>query len=415
MRQTTIINNVVVPRYYHLWEDNIESKGVMEAIGTSVGIGPIIGFDIIDTTKPYLSVTGITNPALSIGSIAPKQDLVKGNTKYLKLSDKSNKSGFVVNAHITPDGILSVDPVTINIESMAIDWTSINNGTSCKVIALIASHTYEEVVDETGSLYPTTSNFRAIDLTAYFTENLLSKPLAAYWASNYGAITFAMSVASGFNRNLDVIVGLYILGDTTYLTDNQWFYNTYGKVFPLVPYNTQWPQYNNIGDRYINKLLENLFFNLPVASKELNWTHIYIETPALDYTGTPFICTDNINAEKTYNLPPGTELSEVEFNTLFEILPGILSRRIYFEVMIPATAEKFQNIIDSTIRLEVESSASNTIPASEVLPILHKSVHRLYQPAQHISYIQCDIFIRAGITLTSNNKFPKIKVSFASL
>ena len=120
MRQTTIVNNVVNPRYYHIWEDNIESKGVMEAIGTSVGIGPVIGFDIVDTTKNYLSVTGITNPSINLGSIAPKQSLVKGSSKYLKISNKANQSGFVVNAHITPDGLLSIDPTVIDIPSIQV-------------------------------------------------------------------------------------------------------------------------------------------------------------------------------------------------------------------------------------------------------------------------------------------------------
>ena len=413
MRQTTIVNNIVSPRYYHIWEDNIESKGVMEAIGTSVGIGPVIGFDIVDTTKSYLSITGITNPNINVDFIAPKQSLVKSAIKYLKISNKANQAGFVVNSHITPDGLLSIDPAVIDIPSMAIDWTSINNGTSCRVIALIARHVYEEIDDEDGVIYPTVSNFRAVDLTAYYTENLLTKPLAAHWSTQSGAMTFAMQVANGFNRSTEVLIGLYILGDTRYLTNNEWFYSTYGKVFPLVNYNSIWPQYNNIGDRYMNKIFENLYFQLPLSSKELNWSHIYAGKATLGSDPAVPMTTDSIWVDKSHNIPPGLVLNELEFNTSF-ILNGVGCFRISFELMIPATAEKFQDILESTLNFEVESSNTTEIPVTEVLEVLHKSCNLTYQSLGHIAYINCDCFIRMG-TLTNNNKFPKFKISFASL
>ena len=413
MRQTTIINNVVTPRYYHIYEDNIESKGVMEAIGTSVGTGPVIGFDIIDTTKNYLSVTGVTNPNYSFNTLSPKQQTVKGLTKYLKLSNKANQSGFVVNAHITPDGILSIDPVVIDIPSMAIDWTSINNGSSCKVIALIASHVYEETSDEEGIIMPSTSNFRAVDLTMYFTENILTKPLSAHWSTQSGTMTFAMSVASGFNRNTETLIGLYILGDTNYSTETQGYYNTYGKVFPLIPYNNQWPLYNNLGDRYMNKLFENLYYQLPESSKELNWTHIFItKEMTADYFE---LATEDINVAKSFNLPTNLEIGTVgTYNVSYEIYPGIYARRVYFEIMIPGEAVGFQNIIDSTLKLDVETSASQDVPVADIRPVLHKSIQRYYNQASNISYISCDVLIKSG-TITTNNKYPIFKISFASL
>jgi len=413
MRQTTIVNNVVNPRYYHIWEDNIESKGVMEAIGTAVGIGPVIGFDIVDTTKNYLSVTGITNPSINPISIAPKQSLVKGSSKYLKISNKANQSGFVVNAHITPDGLLSIDPAVIDIPSMAINWTNINNNSECKVIALIAGHVYEEVEDEEGVIYPTTSNFRAVDLTPYFIESILTKPLSAHWSLQSGAMTYAMSLASGFNRNTEVLIGLYILGDTSYLESDQWYYDTYGKVFPLVNYNSTWPQYNNMGDRYMNKLFENLYFQLPASSKELNWAHIYASKAALDTNPPVPMDTDSIWVDKSHNIPPGLVINELEYNNSF-IVNGIGCFRISFELMIPTTAVKFQNILESTLSFEVEASNTTDIPASEVLEVIHKSCNLKYHTLSHIAYINCDCFIRVG-TLTNNNKFPKFKISFASL
>lgn len=413
MRQTTIVNNVVNPRYYHIWEDNIESKGVMEAIGTAVGIGPVIGFDIVDTTKDYLSVTGITNPSINLGSIAPKQSLVKGSSKYLKISNKANQSGFVVNAHITPDGLLSIDPAVIDIPSMAINWTNINNNSECKVIALIAGHVYEEVEDEEGVIYPTTSNFRAVDLTPYFIDNILTKPLSAHWSLQSGAMTYAMSLASGFNRNTEVLIGLYILGDTSYLESNQWYYDTYGKVFPLVNYNSAWPQYNNMGDRYMNKLFENLYYQLPVSSKELNWAHIYASKAALDSDPPVPMSTDSIWVDRSHNIPPGLVLTELEYNLGF-IIDGLNCYRIAFELMIPSSATKFSNILESTLQFEVESSNVQDIPVTEVLRVIHKSCVKLYNPLSHITYINCDCFIEQD-TLTNNNKFPKFKISFASL
>lgn len=413
MRQTTIVNNIVSPRYYHIWEDNIESKGVMEAIGTSVGIGPVIGFDIVDTTKSYLSITGITNPNINVDFIAPKQSLVKGATKYLKISNKANQAGFVVNSHITPDGLLSIDPAVIDIPSMAIDWTSINNGTSCKVIALIARHVYEEIEDEEGVIYPTVSNFRAVDLTLYYTENLLTKPLAAHWSTQSGAMTFAMQVANGFNRSTEVLIGLYILGDTQYLTNNEWFYTTYGRVFPLVNYNSVWPQYNNIGDRYINKLFENLYYQLPVSSKELNWAHIYASKAALDSDPPVPMSTDSIWFDRSHNIPPGLVLNEIEYNLGF-IIDDVTCYRIAFELMIPSSATEFSNILESTLQFEVESSNVQDISSTEVLRVIHKSCAKLYNSLSRITYIQCDCFIKQG-TLTNNNKFPKFKISFASL
>ncbi len=46
------------PRSYQVFNDLIGSKQSTEPISLSIGTGPIIGFDIMDTTKTYFALTG---------------------------------------------------------------------------------------------------------------------------------------------------------------------------------------------------------------------------------------------------------------------------------------------------------------------------------------------------------------------
>lgn len=419
---TTIANGIVLPRYYHLWEDDIESKGTMEALGITSGIGPVIGFDIIDTTKNYLSITGINNPNVNTSAIAPKQELVKSERKYLKISDKQNQSGNVVNAHLTPDGLLSIDPALIEFESVAIDWTTINNGTACKVFVVTARHIYQEIPNIDSSILPTQADFKVFNVTNFFLESMLSKPLSVYLSGNTNLVNIAVSyLGLQFQANTDVVIGVYVLGNPSnyinhYPSVTSWYYQTYGRVFPLIPYNQEWPRVNSLENRWNEKVLSNMYNELPVSSKTFNECILYIGGFSLDPTDAALtIDNSHIVAEQSANIPEGILLSgAVSIDASYEIYPDISATRITGELSMPITTTGFTNLIEGSLRLDVESSQTAGIAPSSILPVLHKAVWTTTQVVGGIKYINFDILIKTGIYSVAN-KHPFLKISFISL
>ena len=254
--ETKVSNNIVEPRSYQLYGDDIESKQSVEPISIVAGTGPICGFNYIDiSSNSKVVISGTNNPSLE-----GFKEALKIN-KNIKVSNKANVSGSVVNAYTTPDGLVHIAPSVITInngpEGGWPDVTKVNPDKAV-VFAVKAKHTY--IDQDTDNDIPSQESFELTwvdDSEASFLINILQ--------GTYEDILNILP-SGWLNSNTETLIGLYMVGwnsvwesdgDTTITA----FYKTLIKgmnyTMGFVPYNGTWPV-KAIGMGHLDYMLSEL-------------------------------------------------------------------------------------------------------------------------------------------------------------
>lgn len=200
---TEVVNGVVQPRFYQVYGDLIESKEIMEPLAISAGTGPICGFDWVDTSRPNVTITSI----FKTNSGAKGLSMLKGKSRRVFLSDKNNNAGQVFNAYTTPDGLCHIAPDILTFNGMQPNggWPSTTNPTKLVSFVVKASHTYKPNNSETP---PSLANFTCNWLTIG-EEVSLSSILALDYDGLLGLLS---NSGVSFNKNTEVIIGVYLVG-----------------------------------------------------------------------------------------------------------------------------------------------------------------------------------------------------------
>ena len=237
---TKVSNNIVEPRSYQLYGDEIESKQAVEPISIVAGTGPICGFNYIDiSSNSKVVISGTNNPSLEGFKEALRI------SKNIKISNKANVSGSVINAYTTPDGLVHIAPSVITINNGPEGgWPDVTkeNPDRAVVFAVKAKHTY--IDQDTDNDIPSQESFELTwvdDSEASFLINILQ--------GTYEDILNILP-SGWLNSNTETLIGLYMVGwnsvwenegDTTLTA----FYKTLIKgmnyTMGFVPYNGTWP------------------------------------------------------------------------------------------------------------------------------------------------------------------------------
>lgn len=235
--QTNINNNTgaIDPRYYQIVKDQIGSKQAMEPIAITHGIGPVIGFDVVDTSKNYFSVTGSNNKNLTQ---AFRTKVSKLNYHRKLGISVGNKLGNVVNAHISPSGILCIDPEYLDFTNIIIDYDNLDLNPF--IVVLKAKMIYNDVIPNT--IPPSLSDFSATKIDVTDPNAPLGYPTLTSKTNWTDLLALLTSRGLTIDHDTEVIVGIYQFGKTNKeLTDNEMFFSTYGNVVPMIPYHYIWP------------------------------------------------------------------------------------------------------------------------------------------------------------------------------
>lgn len=253
---TKVSNNIVEPRSYQLYGDDIESKQSVEPISIVAGTGPICGFNYIDiSSNSKVVISGTNNPSLEGFKEALRI------SKNIKISNKANVSGSVINAYTTPDGLVHIAPSVITINNGPEGgWPDVTkeNPDRAVVFAVKAKHTY--IDQDTDNDIPSQESFELTwvdDSEASFLINILQ--------GTYEDILNILP-SGWLNSNTETLIGLYMVGwnsvwesegDTTLTA----FYKTLIKgmnyTMGFVPYNGTWPV-KTIGMGHLDYMLSEL-------------------------------------------------------------------------------------------------------------------------------------------------------------
>ena len=205
--ETKVSENIVEPRSYQLYGDDIESKQAVEPIALVCGTGPICGFNYIDVSdNTKLMISGLSNPKLETVSVSDDEEVVRTRDPRRWLSTKANKSGVVVNAYTTPDGLVHIAPdvLTFNFSPEG-GWPRVNGEPDRAVIfALKAKHTYsdQEGIED----IPSQENF---EVTWVDGTNI---PFLKLVNGSYQYLLENILPKGWLDTNTESFLGLYIVG-----------------------------------------------------------------------------------------------------------------------------------------------------------------------------------------------------------
>lgn len=204
---TKVSNNTVEPRSYQLYGDDIESKQAVEPIALVGGTGPLCGFNYIDVSDDTrLIISGLSNPNMETLSVSDDEEVARTRDPRRWLSTKANKSGVVVNAYTTPDGLVHIAPdvLTFNFGPEG-GWPRVNGEPDKAVIfALKAKHTYsdqEGVIDT-----PSQDNFEVTWV------NGTDIPFLKLVNGSYQYLLENILPKGWLDTNTESFLGLYIVG-----------------------------------------------------------------------------------------------------------------------------------------------------------------------------------------------------------
>lgn len=201
---TEVVNGIVQPRFYQVYEDLIESKEIMEPLAITAGTGPICGFDWVDTTQQDVTITSVFKKPSTLPSGVAN---ILGRARRVFLSNKDNTAGQVFNAYTTPDGLCHIAPdvLTFNRVQPSGGWPSLSNPQKLVAFAVKATHTYRPDRSEDP---PSVTNFTCGWLTfdkVYGLDEVLS------WDYERMLELLADS-GMPFNKNVDSLIGVYLVG-----------------------------------------------------------------------------------------------------------------------------------------------------------------------------------------------------------
>lgn len=240
---TSVEGGVVQPRFYIPYGDEIRSKYAMEAIAIPHGIGPVIGFDRVSVSTNGFTITG-TNVEIGNGDSTYISDAAIAELKKRIYSaggfrtcyiSRDNLSGRVVNSHITPDGMLFIDPTTLEFtdNEFKIDPSTLGNGSNNFLVALKATHTWVGSKEETPQM--STFTIKRFGFTRKLKE-LLRMPFPQ-------VLKMLADNGFGIDNNTEVLVGLYLFGTASEDNDPHVtsLMEAVGYILPIIPYTYEWP------------------------------------------------------------------------------------------------------------------------------------------------------------------------------
>lgn len=229
-------NGIINPRYYQTPLDKIEAKQAMEPLAIATGMGPIIGFDVVDTTETYVKITGISNPDINITDVRKAHKLIEPRTINLTVD---GVEGAVVNAHITPSGLMSIDPlyITTNILSSTVK-------TQHSFIIVKSKLNYISEIENNieNIIPPNNSNFTTQLVTGWI-HNMVNMTGLELLNLTYRDLISALASAGVIiNPQEENLIGIYEFNPSdTIRNANPEFYENQPKIIPLVPYYNIWP------------------------------------------------------------------------------------------------------------------------------------------------------------------------------
>lgn len=229
-------NGIISPRYYQIPLDKIEAKQTMEPLAIASGVGPIVGFNIVDKTGTNILITGSGNPSVLASTIRETQKTTE--TKTVKLS-VDGVDGTVVNAHITPSGLLSVDPVNINTGILS---SSVRTQHAFIIVKAKLDYTSEIENNIENVIPPSNSNFISTLVSGWVHNgvNITSNILLDY---SFKDILLALASAGvTINHGKETIIGIYEFNPPeTIIEAAPEFYPYQSNILPLIPYYYIWP------------------------------------------------------------------------------------------------------------------------------------------------------------------------------
>ena len=260
---TKVSKNIVEPRSYQLYGDDIESKQAVEPISIVAGIGPICGFNYLDiSNSDRIIISGYNNPNIDFSlldndiKMNPSLNYQKLGSKRSYIANKSNQAGVIVNAYTTPDGLIHIAPDIITISNSPSDgWPdlSTSNPDKAVVFALKAKHTY---TDQETDEVPNQTNFEV----TWIDNNRID--ISTILQGSYETLINTVLPNGWLNSNTESLLGIYVVGwdyswDTV-LGDKSTVYkrvihNICNYKICLIPYSGKWP---NIHSLTIGRLIQ---------------------------------------------------------------------------------------------------------------------------------------------------------------
>lgn len=265
---TGVSGGNVLPRRYQIYGDLISSKQATEPLAVLSGVGPIIGFNVVTIGENQIIITG-SNGTLS-DLERDRQLMVRGTTKNSEIATEANISGKVVNSHVTPDGVLHVDPaqLTFSVSDLVADDVPTMEP---RYLVVLANHTYQGA-NETAASPPSQTDFRIVELTDFNDRDNQPYTVKTLQEISYQELISEMQAAGlGMNTNTECLIGLYLLGRPETIADLELaFYQNMGFIIPLIPYEGKWPVVRNVSLReYLTQITSNQVANNQILSQHI--------------------------------------------------------------------------------------------------------------------------------------------------
>lgn len=251
-----IINGIVQPVRYQVYNSLIESKKSMEPIAMAVGIGPIVGFENVDLAKPYFNIAG-TNPGMNLLSWQIQVD-EQGGLRTTNISDTDNKAGFVKNVFISPSGMLNVAPDFLDFRNIPMNIDPVYHKVAYQYFAVKVKHVYIGSV-ESNPPVPSILDFTAMPVTLTRTNGLPHNFLTL--SQMPMTEMFDLLATQGFNidHNTEILIGIYIVGNPTNETDTKVLGLMARRSYTsLIPFNYIWPPKYNMSRRLTVEIVRSV-------------------------------------------------------------------------------------------------------------------------------------------------------------
>lgn len=232
-------NGIINPRYYQIPQDKIEAKQAMEPIAIAAGMGPILGFNVVDTTGTYVKITGMNNPNILMSEVRRLQILNESKTVDISINGVEGK---VVNAHITTSGLLSIDPVEIDTGIL-----SSTVATQHAYIVLVSRLDYTSEIENNleNVVPPNNNNFTAYRITGWRHNgvDINSRTLLNYsYRDLMGTSGILASGGITLDSGKENLIGIYEFNvPETVKNDFPEFYPYQPPIVSTIPYYNIWP------------------------------------------------------------------------------------------------------------------------------------------------------------------------------
>ena len=384
---TIIKEKIVMPRVYQAYGDNISSKQAMEPLALAHGVGPVCGFDHLE----YNENSGI----VTIGSIydenfhqsytLERYKLLCANHKQQTwLSDKTNNSGVVYNAFISPSGLLHIAPRAITIEvpkPIKNSWP--RKGQS-------GSYTQGIIVYLTASFEYIDSTHEYDNTNITWTLNMVDTSIVIGIGTNFYTYTLEdwQSILA-IDRDTDCLIGIYMIGFSPLWmgmgiaqTNTSGLVSIYSDILskfnymlPLIPYGGKLTPFNTSNILGVPLLGDYPRDNYPVICP-VEFDVAEVLTRVINPLQGPFTTAVKVYSPlaKTILLPLIVEIS-LGSSGYNNNKGYILTCHLEYGVSQDPGLDRLRDLVDeNTLRANIESALIGQYPAPitySSLPVIH--------------------------------------------